>query len=122
FFTQTPSHFWKWNQAAHGNLIGLWIIAMLCQKWVALNNMTDASRYLSVKDTQHARKAALLATILFVIGPGVWFIPPMVARIVYPHIAGEFPKLANPQEASYFAIAMQTMPAGMIGLLLSGIF
>jgi Na+/proline symporter len=91
FFARTPSHFWRWNEAAHGNLIGLWIVAMLCQKWVALNNMTDASRYLSVKDTKHARKAALLATILFVVGPGVWFIPPMVARSVYPDLRAVFP-------------------------------
>ena len=125
FFAQTPSHFWKWNQAAHSNLIGLWIIAMLSQKWVALNNMTDASRYLSVKDTKHARKAALLATILFVVGPAVWFIPPMVARIVYPDLRAVFPdqkNLPNVQDASYFAIGMATMPVGMIGLLISGIF
>jgi Na+/proline symporter len=125
FFARTPSHFWRWNEAAHSNVIGLWIVAMLCQKWVALNNMTDASRYLSVKDTKHARKAALLATILFVIGPGVWFIPPMVARIVYPDLRAVFPdqkNLPNVQDASYFAIGLATMPVGMIGLLISGIF
>src|SRR6185503_16144866 len=53
FVSQAPSHFWRWNQVADGRLIVLWVIAMLCQKWVSLNNMTDASRYLSVKDTQH---------------------------------------------------------------------
>lgn len=125
FFEQTPSHFWHWGEVAHSNLIGLWIIAMLCQKWVALNNMTDASRYLSVKDTTHARKAALLATILFIVGPAIWFIPPMVARIVYPDLRAIFPDkehLPNAQDASYFAIALATMPAGMLGLLISGIF
>jgi hypothetical protein len=33
-----------------------------------------------------------------------------------------FPQVKNPQEASYFAIGMATMPDGMIGLLISGIF
>jgi Na+/proline symporter len=125
FIERTPSHFWHWGQVANRNMIGLWIIAMLCQKWVSLNNMTDASRYLSVKDTTHARKAALLATILFIVGPAVWFIPPMVARVLYPDLRALFPDkehLPNPQDASYFAIALATMPAGMLGLLISGIF
>ena len=125
FFAQTPTHFWNWGEVANSNLIGFWVIAMLCQKWVSLNNMTDASRYLSVKDTSHARKAALLATILFLVGPIVWFIPPMVARIMYPDLRQIFPDkehLPNAQDASYFAIALATMPAGMLGLLISGIF
>jgi SSS family solute:Na+ symporter len=125
FFAQTPTHFWNWGEVANSNLIGFWVLAMLCQKWVSLNNMTDASRYLSVKDTTHARKAALLATILFLVGPIVWFIPPMVARILYPDLRAIFPDkehLPNAQDASYFAIALATMPAGMLGLLISGIF
>ena len=91
FFAQTPNHFWHWGEVANSKLIVFWVIAMLCQKWVSLNNMTDASRYLSVKDTGHARKAALLATILFAIGPVIWFIPPMVARIVHPDLRAIFP-------------------------------
>ena len=125
FVQQAPSHFWRWNEVANSNLIALWVIAILVQKWISLNNMTDASRYLAVKDTRHARKAALLATILFTIGPAVWFIPPMVARILYPDLRAIFPDekhLPNVQDASYFAIAMATMPAGMLGLLISGIF
>ena len=46
----------------------------------------------------------------------------MVARVTHPDLAGAFPQLKNPQDASYFAIAMATMPSGMVGLLLSGIF
>jgi Na+/proline symporter len=125
FFAQTPNHFWHWGEVANSKLIVFWVIAMLCQKWVSLNNMTDASRYLSVKDTGHARKAALLATILFAIGPVIWFIPPMVARIVHPDLRAIFPDqthLKNVQDAAYFAIALDTMPAGMLGLLISGIF
>lgn len=125
FFERTPSHFWHWGEVANSKMIGLWILAMLVQKWISLNNMTDASRYLSVKDTTHARKAALLATILFIVGPAVWFIPPMVARVLYPDLRAVFPDkehLPNAQDASYFAIALSTMPAGMLGLLISGIF
>lgn len=122
FVEQVPSHFWRWNEVANGNLIALWVVAMLLQKFVSTNSMTDASRYLAVKDSHHARKAAILGCVLFIIGPAIWFIPPMVARITHPNLGEMFPNLANPEEASYFAIAMTTMPAGMIGLLLSGIF
>ncbi|HRK31149.1 MAG TPA: hypothetical protein PLD59_08730 [Tepidisphaeraceae bacterium] len=121
FVERVPTHFWRWNEVAHTNLIGLWVIAMLLQKWVSNNNLTDASRYLAVKDTGHARKAAMLGTVLFLVGPLIWFIPPMVARVTHPELAATFPKLKNPQDASYFAIAMTTMPVGMLGLLLSGI-
>src|SRR5688572_155831 len=122
FVEQVPQHFWRWDQVADSNLIGLWLIAMLVQKFVSNNNLTDASRYLAVKDSRHARKAALLGMICFIVGPAVWFIPPMVARVTHPDLSATFPQLRNPQDASYFAIAMATMPAGMVGLLLSGIF
>jgi SSS family solute:Na+ symporter len=124
FVEKVPRHFWHWGDVANSNILTLWVIAMLVQKWIATNNMTDASRYLSVKDTKQAKKAALLCMILFIVGPAVWFIPPMVARILYPDLRAIFPdkSLANPQDASYFAIALATMPTGMIGLLISGIF
>jgi len=122
FLQQTPRHFWHWGDAANSRLVLFWVIAILIQRWVTINNMTDASRYLSVKDSHHARKAALLGAILFVIGPAVWFIPPMVARVTNPDLHAAFPNVPNPQETAYFAIAKETMPVGMLGLLLSGIF
>ena len=122
FVDRAPSHFWNWTEVRHGNIIALWVIAMLLQKFVSTNTMTDAARYLSVKDSTHARKAALLATVMFLIGSAVWFVPPMVSRIVQPDLKAVFPNLAKPQDASYFAIAMVAMPAGMLGVLLSAIF
>ena len=123
FIERAPRHFWHWSDKANGNLLLFWVIAILMQRWVTINNMTDASRYLFVKDSRHARKAALLACVLFIIGPIVWFIPPMVARITHPDLASMFPNVRqNLQETSYFAMAVTTMPVGMLGLLLSGIF
>ena len=100
----------------------LWVIAMVFNKVFVLNNMQDASRYLCVKDGSAARKAALMSAILFVVGPIVWFIPPLAARIIYPDLSGMFPALKNPEEGAYVAIALKTMPAGLIGLLITGIF
>lgn len=100
----------------------LWIGAILVKQFISTNNLLDSSRYLCVKDSKHARRAALLGCVLFIVGPIVWFIPPMAARIVHPDLAGIFPALKNPSEGAFFAMCVTTMPAGMIGLLISGIF
>ncbi|CAN5483021.1 Na+:solute symporter [soil metagenome] len=122
FVTRAPTKFWHWGEAGSWNIIGLWIAATLLQKFVSTNSMQDCSRYLSVKDSKHARKAALLGFVLFVVGPVLWFIPPMVARVLYPDMSAMFPNLKNTSEAAYFATAISTLPVGMTGLLLSGIF
>jgi SSS family solute:Na+ symporter len=122
FWEQVPRHHFRWDEGARPTILYLWIGAMLIKQFVSTNNMLDASRYLNVKDSQHARKAAVLAAALMLLGPLVWFLPPMAASIVHPDLAAQFPKLANPSEAAYVAMCYATMPAGMIGLLVSGIF
>jgi Na+/proline symporter len=122
FIERAPRHFWHWGDVANSKLIALWIFAMLIKQWAVINNMTDASRYLNVKDSRHARRAAMLGTILFIIGPIIWFLPPMIARIALPDLRQIFPGVKNPQETAYFAMGVTTLPVGMIGLLISGIF
>jgi len=87
-----------------------------------LNHLLDANRYLNAKNSAQAKKAALLASILFVVGPIFWFIPPIVARILIPDMAIIFPELKNPAEAAYIAVALELLPQGMIGLLIVGMF
>lgn len=99
-----------------------WCIAILFKQFLSTNNIADASRYLCVKDSHHARKAALLGGTLFLGGIVIWFLPPMAATISHPDLAATFPKLSQPSEGSFFAIAQATFPVGMVGLLVSGIF
>lgn len=103
-------------------LLLLWAVAVAIKQYISANNLLDSSRYLCVKDGHHARRAALLGAALFIVGPVIWFIPPMAARIVSPDLGTVFPGLRNPAEGAFLAICLQTMPAGMLGLLLSGIF
>jgi Na+/proline symporter len=56
------------------------------------------------------------------VGPVIWFIPPMVARIQHPDLAAMFPALKEPSEAAFVVMAMKTLPSGMIGLLIAGMF
>ena len=117
-----PRHYVHWTQGARPEILYLWITAIIIKQFISTNNMLEASRYLNAKDSHQARKAALLASILFVIGPIFWFIPPMVARILHPDLHAVFPNLKNPAEGAFVVAGLDTMPVGMLGLLISGIF
>jgi SSS family solute:Na+ symporter len=99
-----------------------WCVAMLGKQFFSINSLTEAPRYFCVRDSRQARMAALLAGALMLLGVVIWFVPPMAASITSPDLARLYPKLRNPGEASFFAIATQTLPVGMLGLLVSGVF
>lgn len=102
--------------------LGLWCAAMLLKQIISTNNLFEAGRYLSVKDSRHARWAGYLGAALFVVGILIWFLPPMAARALQIDLAAVFPTLKSPDEASFIAISQVVMPVGMLGLLVSGIF
>ncbi len=102
--------------------LGFWCLAMLLKQFNTTNNLMDANRYLSVKDSRHARWAGFLGSGLFVLSLVIWFVPPMAARILYPDLHTEFPTLKNPEEAAFIAIAHAVLPVGMMGIIVSGIF
>jgi Na+/proline symporter len=110
------------DKAFTDDFLLFWCVAILFKQILSTNNLNDASRYLCVKDSAHARKAALLAGALFVGGIFIWFLPPMLATIAHPDLAATFPKLQSPAEGAYFAMARDTFPVGMLGLLVSGVF
>ena len=122
FLDRLPAGHLDVSAALDSPVLLLWIGAIFVKQFISTNNLLDSSRYLCVKDSTHARRAALLACGLFLIGPLVWFIPPMAARIIHPDLAAIFPALKTPAEGAFLAMCVTTMPAGMIGLLLSGIF
>lgn len=104
-------------------LIIFWIITVFLKQIISTNSMTNANRYLSARDSSHARKAALLACILFLFGSVIWFIPPMAASILYPDIASEVVEgISRPSELAYVVMAQNILPNGMIGLFIVGIF
>ena len=99
-----------------------WIVLVLMSQMVKTNHILGANRYLTAKNSDQAKKAALLASILFIVGPMVWFIPPIVARILIPDMGVVFPELNNPSDAAYIAVAFHVLPQGMMGLLIVGMF
>src|SRR5258706_1836313 len=117
-----PRHHLHWTEGARPEILYLWIIAIIIKQFISTNNMLEASRYLNAKDGHQARKGTLLASVLFIIGPIFWFIPPMVARIVHPDLHAVFPNLKNPAEGAFVVAGLDNLPSGMLGLLISGIF
>ena len=91
--------------------------------WKAMLNMslTAAPRYFAAKDGRAARKAALLACMLMILGMVVWFIPPMVARMTIADevMAAEWTK---PAETAYALISIRLLPTGLTGLMVVAMF
>lgn len=110
------------NDVNYPVLIFAWMALIFVKQFCSTNNLMEATRYLTAKDSINARKAGLMASVLFIFGPVLWFIPPMVARIYEPDLSARFPSLGhNATDAAYVAAAMNHLPVGMTGLLIAGI-
>jgi SSS family transporter len=99
-----------------------WLIGAFSMSFLAFTSVMGAPRYLSVKDGDDARKVALLASILFFVGPIIWFIPPMAATYFFPDMGLSLSNLNHPQEGAYLIMGLSLLPHGLIGLLLMNIF
>lgn len=119
FVAGLPAAHWDLTAAATG-FGPWWIVAVALEKLTNNNGLHYSSRYLCVDSSRDARKAAALSGALFLVGSVVWFIPPLAARASHLPL-GSYPDLANPAEMSYIAIAARCLPAGLMGLLVTGI-
>jgi len=93
-----------------------WASAMMVKQFFVFNSMYAGPRYFSVKDGREARKAALLASALFLIGGLIWFLPPITARLLYSEQVLAM-GLSEPAEAAYAIASINVLPAGLIGLV-----
>lgn len=97
-----------------------WASAMMAKQFIVFNSMNAAPRYFSVKDGREARKAALLCSVLMLLGSFVWFLPPITARLLYPELVMAF-DIAKPAEASYAVASISLLPVGLVGLIVVAI-
>ncbi len=121
------------NNFPGGFLIGpnmnyVWIlfgtfIFFLPKQIITVMNLHDSFRFINAKDSDNARKAALLAMTLMGVGTIVWFIPPWAAATLYPDAAAGYAQLGNKAaDAVYLEFTRNAMPAGTVGLLMAGLF
>jgi Na+/proline symporter len=103
-----------------GYFTGAFLIAYYCTQFANINTLTNAGRFLAVKDDREARRACLLAAGALLVGTLIFFIPPMTARLLIPAEVAAMP-LRAPTEGAYAAMAMYLLPSGLVGLVLVGI-
>jgi SSS family solute:Na+ symporter len=116
---KVPSAHFHWGELARPEIIFIWILGNLWLKFSDENNMERATMYLMTRSDKDARRMVLIPLIGTLIGPLIWFIPSMAATIMHPNLAAEFPGLKQPHEAAFLSVAMDVMPQGLLGLLLS---
>ena len=118
-----PSDFIMGPDMNYGLLLVSTFVFFLGKQLITIMNLNDSFRFLNAKDSDNARKAALLAMVLMGIGSIVWFIPPWASAILYPGAASAYPDLGNKaSDAVYLVFARNAMPVGTVGLLLAGLF
>lgn len=109
------------------NYIGLfviWVIASFAKQFMTTNNMIDSYRYMCAKDTKNARKGALLACALMLVGPIIWFLPDWFVAANYPDTStwGLAHLGKSITDATYYIFVRNELPAGMVGLMMAAMF
>lgn len=101
-----------------------WISAVFVGQMLGQLNLTQgAMRFFSVKDGASAKKASLLAGILMALGCVVWFIPPMVGRLLYSEeILASSTDAAKAAESAYAITSFNVLPLGLTGVMVVAMF
>lgn len=114
-----PSKFNVFNGEEH---TWVWILAYFSQIFMLFTSAMGSTRFLAVRDGKNAKKAANFAAILFLIGPVIWFIPPIAASHFFPNLGELLPELKHPQDAAYVMMGLKLLPHGLAGLMVMVIF
>lgn len=120
-----PEHHFDFTQFSRIELVIGWLVIMQIITVInTLNLNTEGAKYLQVKDENHARgMVALRFVLLFLIPLSVLMqLPAMCAATVFPDMAAIYPDLKIPEEGAFLAMAFHTLPQGMLGLLVCGMF
>lgn len=103
-------------------LYGLeWLFGVGIIQIYAMLGMQGGQRFFSCKDGFGARKAAWLYCVVGLIGMVIYFIPPMVGRLLFaPEI--EAAHMSNPADLSYVFMAIKLLPFGFVPLMVVAMF
>lgn len=112
FIQKAPSNFF--DLFNHEYSIGFLIAFGFYNLFFLSGNWAYVQRYTTVKDVRSAKKVGWLFGALYIISPVIWMLPPMIYRIINPHLTG----LEN--EGAYLMMCKIVLPAGIMGLMLSG--
>jgi len=120
---KVPASYYHWGEFARPEFIVLWFLALTFNNIFSQNTMEMSAKYLMARSDAHARKMVLFPLIGTTVGPLLWLLPPMVASVTHPGGLGNvLPTLSHPDEGAFLVTAHDVLPAGMLGLLVAGIF
>lgn len=92
-----------------------WLLGLL---FLQISGSTSlAARYITVKDGTEARKAALFVGIMLLFGASIWYIPPIVGRLIYYNDIMAVKGIPNVADAAYAVVSSKVLPTGLIGLM-----
>ncbi len=119
-----PSGFVMGEGMNHGLILVCSLLFFLVKQLQSINNMRDSYRFLNARDSDHARKAAMFALVLMMVGTLIWFIPPWASAVMYPDAAGAYSAQLGKRasDAIFLYFADHAMPLGTVGLLMAGLF
>ena len=111
------------NDINYLSIFGIWAVFIFFKQFSITNNMLNSYRYLAAKDSNNAKKAALLACVLMTMGPLIWFMPSWFVAGQGVDLAAIYPEAGKKAaDFSYLYFVEQYMPAGMVGLLIAAMF
>jgi SSS family solute:Na+ symporter len=112
FVTKAPPDFF--NFFSKDYTFGFMLAFMIYQTVYIGGNWSYVQRYTSVANEKNAKKVAYLFAGLYLVSPIIWMLPPMIFRVINPGLHGLEP------ENAYMLLCQKVLPAGLIGLVLSG--
>ncbi|WP_394153762.1 transporter [Vibrio maritimus] len=111
------------NNINYVSIFLLWVVFIFLQQFSITNNLLNSYRYLAAKDSNNARKAALLACFLMTVGPIIWFMPSWFLAGQGVDLAAAYPEAGSKAtDFAYLYFVSEYMPVGMVGLLMSAMF
>ena len=112
FVTKAPNNFFNFFNEEYS--IGFALAFLVYQTTYIGGNWAYVQRYTSVSSEKNAKKVAYLFSGLYLVSPFIWMLPPMIYRVINPNLVGLEP------EGAYMMLCQKVLPAGLIGLILSG--
>ncbi|WP_437918657.1 sodium:solute symporter family protein [Sphingobacterium sp. LRF_L2] len=111
-FDKTPDGFFTLVNEEY--TYGFMLAFIVYQTFYIGGNWSYVQRYTSVSNEKQSRKVAGIFTILYLVCPIIWMVPPMIYRVINPDLQG------LEAEDAYMRLIQSVMPAGLIGLVLAG--
>lgn len=109
---KAPKHFFQpFNE---DYTLGFMLAFIVYQTFYIGGNWSYVQRYTSVAKQKDSKKVAGIFTILYLVSPIVWMLPPMIYRVINPNLEG------LQTEDAYMMLIQKVMPGGLIGLVLAG--